>query len=117
MPTKRTLTRQLADLQRRYQTVVDERDDAREQVTSDRSVVQRLANQVTEARNERDAAIRKVDANRPKPSTELRDTRRALMLCERARRHLTEQIADLQAANEAMSNQLADAAPTWEAAR
>jgi vacuolar-type H+-ATPase subunit D/Vma8 len=36
MPTKRTIAQQRDDLQRRYQTVVDERDEAREQNTSDR---------------------------------------------------------------------------------
>jgi predicted nuclease with TOPRIM domain len=48
MPTKRTIAQQRDDLQRRYQTVVDERDEAREQNTSDRFTIKHLVEQVEE---------------------------------------------------------------------
>jgi chromosome segregation ATPase len=116
MDTRRTLRQQRDDFQRLYADACAERDEARRTADTERFNVKRLAGQVVEARDERAALQQKLDADRPTPTAELRDARRALMLSERARASLDAQIASLQAANEAMCKELADGRPTWGSA-
>lgn len=102
MPTKRTLTRQYADLQARYETVVGERDEAVKGLASRKWVEQHLASSqpdvVARLTKERDeiaralrttedqlAAARRQLAARPAAASELRDaTARELTREERA---------------------------------
>lgn len=119
MPTKRTLTRQLADLQRRYANAIDERDEARKRLESRQWVEQHITSSrddlVITRTKERDAYQRLLHktedqlaearqrlADRPTPAQELRDARRALMLERRAVTQLTARLDELQAANEAL---------------
>lgn len=113
MDTRRTLRQRLTDLSSRYTAAIAARDDAIKAAKTERFNVQRLARQLGEARNEIEQLRDKDASNRPPPSAELRDTRRALMLSERARQSFDTQMAHLQAANEAMARELAAGAPTW----
>lgn len=102
MPTKRTLTRQLADAHGRIQQLVDERDEALGNAGTGQSNVTRLARQLSEVRDELDALQRKHDADRPAAGDELRAARRALMLSERARASLDEQLVAARAEIESL---------------
>jgi hypothetical protein len=116
MPTKRTLVRQLADANRRIRTLVDERDHAIGDAGSEHFNTRRLAKQLSEARDENDLLRRELAAGRPAApapdawKAERSVLRRALHLRDRACRSLTQQIADLQAANEALCGEAADRA-------
>lgn len=129
MPTKRTLSRQLADARAQIRDLVDERDEAREALKSRERVEEHLATSrpdvVAQLTRERDQAERELAAagkvvialrqqlaGRPTSSAELRDARRVLMLAERARRTLADQLAVVQAANDAMRRERVDAAGT-----
>ena len=108
MDTRRTLRQKLADLQRRYADAVTKRDAAERLARTELFNVKRLAGQLSQARDELDTLHRKIGADRPSPAAELRDARRALMLSERARRSLDEQLATVQAANEALCREAVD---------
>lgn len=123
MPTKRTLSRQLADARAQIRDLVDERDEAREWVeehlaSSRPDVAAQLTRERDQAERELAAAgkvvvaLRQQLAGRPTSSAELRDARRALTLAERARRTLADQLAVVQAANDAMRRERVDAAGT-----
>lgn len=121
METRRTLRQQRDEARAARDRAVEQRDEALSAASGGQFTIKRLAHQLAEVRDELDAAQRKLIADTPAapPSwrAERRDLRRALMLADRARRSLTDQIASLQAANEAMCREQADGAPTWEAAR
>lgn len=119
MPTKRTLRQQLADARAQIRTLVDERDDARADLAARRWTNRLLSSDRAETvlalTRERDDAIRRLRATedqlaaarrqlavRPAAASELWDARRARMLAERARASLAEQLATVQAANDAM---------------
>lgn len=102
MPTKRTLTRQLADARKRVQQLVNERDEAVGNAGTGQANVARLAKQLSETRDQLDALQRKHDGDRPAPGEELRDARRALMLSERARASLDAQLVTVPAANDSL---------------
>lgn len=119
MPTKRTLSRQLADARARVQQLVDERDEAVGDAGTEHSNVTRLARQLSETRDQLDALQRKHDGNQPAPGEDLRDARRALMLSERARASLDAQLVTVQAANDSLCREAVTRAGnlTTEAAR
>lgn len=129
MPTKRTLARQLEEARAQIRTLVDERDEARKDLAGRQWTERYLASSrddlVVKLTRERDAAVRSLRAteddladarrrlaDRPAPAVELRDARRALMLSERARRSLDEQLSTMQKANEAMCLELAASSAT-----
>jgi hypothetical protein len=117
MPTKRTLTRQLAAAQDRIRRLVDERDEAREDLASRRWAEQHLPAQsdlVIARTRERDAAqrllretedqlaeVRRLLANRPAPARELQQARREALEWRDLAKELTRRLEVLQAANEA----------------
>lgn len=102
METRRTLReeRDIARTQRR--AAIEQCDAAVKDAVIERSNVKRLAGQLSETRDELDALQRKHEADRPAPSEELRNARRALMLSERARASLDAQLVTVQAANDSL---------------
>lgn len=129
MPTKRTLRRQLADAHAQIRRLVDDRDEAREELASRKWIANNLTSSrddlaITRTR-ERDAALRTLRttedqlaaaraelAARPAGAAELRDARRRLLLAETARASLAQQLADVQKSNDAMSRERVTAAGT-----
>lgn len=129
MPTKRTLRQQLADARDQIRRLVDERDEAIKDLASRTWVDRHLTTSrddlaITRTR-ERDAALRTLRTTedqlaaaraelsaRPAGAAELRDARRRLLLADTARRSLAEQLAVVQAANDAMSRERVTAAGT-----
>lgn len=127
MPTKRTLGRRYADLQRRYEQAIEERDDAVKTLAARKWVEDNLASShddlVIKRTRERDEALRRLRAtedeladarrrlaDRPGPSAELRDARREVLLLRRQTAELTRRLEALQTANEVLSAGTAEVA-------
>ena len=107
MPTKRTLTRQLADARRHIERLVEQRDEAHGDTTAAIGNQRRLAQQLTEALDEADR-LRKELADRPVAGRPGWDRERArlrqeLALSERARASLDAQVRQLSDINDRLN--------------
>jgi len=111
---RRTLRHQRDDARLQRDTMADQCDEALKAAETERFNVKRLAAQLSEARDERDALQQKLAAGRPTPGTELWHARRELMLERRIVAQLNDRLETLQAANEAMCREAVDraSAPT-----
>lgn len=111
MPTKRTLTRQLADARTQIRRLADARDDAVEDVGTGSFSTRYLAKQLTAAREEIDALHHQLDERRPSGpvpaawKAERARWRQRLDLSERARASLDTQILQLGQANERLTRE------------
>jgi hypothetical protein len=116
MPTKRTLTRQLADARAQVRRLTDERDQARAAAGTGGFNTTYLAKQLDEAREENDRLRRRLDARRLVPAApegwrkERSRLRLDLALSERARAALDAQVLQLGAANDRLNREAYDRA-------
>ncbi|WP_433893067.1 hypothetical protein [Streptomyces sp. CA-111067] len=113
MPTKRTLTRQLADARRQRDAAYEARDVALKDADGERFNTRRLSRQISDARDEIDALRKEATEPAPAPAgpaVEPQTTRRELLLVNRARRALVDQIEELRRCNDDLSREAVDRA-------
>lgn len=111
MPTKRTLQRQLTAAHQQRATAYEARDEALKDAEDARFTVKRLAEQLSEVRAERDMLLKQTAEPAPAtPAAGPQPVRRELLLANRARRALVDQIEELRRCNDDLSREAVDRA-------